>query len=111
MYKRMHQWFNWIMLVSGASLLGMPWYIRDDTTVGGFGNVGFNTSCQQYWANGIQDAIDECYIFDCEEPWAGGAFDPCGTNPLLTDCANTVTTDTTTTGTDTNTDTDTNTNQ
>lgn len=89
MYKRVYRWLNRIVLIGGASLVAMPWFVRQEQFgpyAGGFGNVGFNTSCQQYWASGIQDSIDMCFFLDCEQPWAGGAFDPCGENPLLQDC-------------------------
>lgn len=84
MKRRKNRIWSWLVLIcSGATLF----QVFPITGTGGAGNYG----CSRFATNSIGNAIDFCFIFDCENGFFGGLIDPCAPSaggPLFVDCEN-----------------------
>ena len=85
MRRRLYRILIWLtMFTAGGTMFG----VISPTFTGGFDTSGSpGAGCSRFWTNGLMDSVDLCYIFDCEQGWFGGLFDPCADGSgLFMDC-------------------------
>jgi hypothetical protein len=86
MKRRLYRILVWLtMVTTGGTVFG----IVSPIYTGGFDTSGSpGAGCSRFWTNGLMESVDLCYVFDCEQGWLGGAFDPCADDgsSLFLDC-------------------------